>query len=130
MYLEKLANGVNPLTDKEVNENDVVNNVRISRCLYYAAGILKQITATGGFEIQKTDFTLSPQQLAHFEYSQTPLTVSEITKRLNNLVNCCIYCIGFRVVLDFFFCCRVIHPIQPFMHFLFVSPELCPSGNF
>ena len=27
MYLEKLANGVNPLTDTEVNETDVVNNV-------------------------------------------------------------------------------------------------------
>ena len=25
MYLEKLANGVNPLTDTEVNETDVVN---------------------------------------------------------------------------------------------------------
>ena len=40
MYLEKLANGVNPLTNEEVAENDVVNNVRISRCLYYVSGIL------------------------------------------------------------------------------------------
>ena len=30
---------------------------------------------------------LSPQQLANFQYSQDPLTVSEITKRLNQLVN-------------------------------------------
>lgn len=44
MYLEKLANGVNPLTNEEVAENDVVNNVRISRCLFYTSGILKQIT--------------------------------------------------------------------------------------
>ena len=80
MYLEKLANGVNPLTNEEVAENDVVNNVRIS-------GILGQITSNGGFEIKKSEFTLSPQQLANFEYSQTPLTVSEITKRLNHLVN-------------------------------------------
>ena len=28
MYLEKLANGIDPLTNKEVPENDVVNNVR------------------------------------------------------------------------------------------------------
>lgn len=87
MYLEKLANGVNPLTNEEVAENDVVNNVRISRCLFYVSGILGQITSTGGFEIKKSNFTLSPQQLANFEYSQTPLTVSEITKRLNHLVN-------------------------------------------
>ena len=87
MYLEKLANGVNPLTNEEVAENDVVNNVRISRCLFYVSGILGQITSTGSFEIKKSEFTLSPQQLANFEYSQTPLTVSEITKRLNQLVN-------------------------------------------
>ncbi len=82
MYLEKLANGVNPLTNEEVAENDVVNNVRISRCLFYVSGILGQITSTGSFEIKKSEFTLSPH-----EYSQTPLTVSEITKRLNQLVN-------------------------------------------
>ncbi|MBR1731819.1 MAG: hypothetical protein IJ725_05250, partial [Ruminococcus sp.] len=87
MYLEKLANGVNPLTDTEEIENDVINNVRISRCLYYVSGILKQITTTGSFEIQKNEFTLSSHQLESFEYSQAPLTVSEITKRFNNLVN-------------------------------------------
>ena len=86
-YLEKLANGVNPLTNEEVAENDVVNNVRISRCLFYVSGILGQITSTGGFEIKKSEFMLSPQQLANFQYSQDPLTVSEITKRLNQLVN-------------------------------------------
>ena len=48
MYLEKLANGVNPLTDTEVNETDVVNNVRISRCLFYVSGILKQIVDNKG----------------------------------------------------------------------------------
>lgn len=87
MYLEKLANGVNPLTDTEVNENDVVNNVRISRCLFYVSGILKQITGTGIYEIRKTEFTLTPKQLADFHYSEEPITISEITKRLNHLVN-------------------------------------------
>lgn len=28
-YIDKLANGVNPLTDEPVSENDIVNNVRI-----------------------------------------------------------------------------------------------------
>ncbi len=87
MYLEKLANGIDPLTNKEVAENDVVNNVRISRCLHYVTGILKQITTTGSFEIQKSEFTLSARQLERFAYSQIPLTVSEITKRLNELAD-------------------------------------------
>ena len=33
MYLEKLANGINPLTNENVAEDDIVNNVRISRCM-------------------------------------------------------------------------------------------------
>lgn len=67
--------------------SDVVNNVRISRCLHYVNDILKHITSTGGFEIQKTEFALSPKQLAAFRYSEEPLTVSEMTKRLNDLPN-------------------------------------------
>lgn len=36
-YLDKLAKGIDPLTDQEVPEDDVINNVRISRCLFYKA---------------------------------------------------------------------------------------------
>ncbi len=30
MYVDKLANGINPLTDQPVDEGDVINHVRIS----------------------------------------------------------------------------------------------------
>lgn len=91
IYLEKLANGINPLTDEEVAEDDVVNNVRISRCLFYVSGILKQIVDNKGrLKVEMPDrapFSLTPEQLSHFEYSDNPLSVTEITKRLNALVN-------------------------------------------
>ena len=91
MYLEKLANGVNPLTDTEVNETDVVNNVRISRCLFYVSGILKQIVDNKGkFKVEmpdRADYTVTPEQLKQFAFSEQPISVSELTKRLNDLVN-------------------------------------------
>ena len=44
MYLEKLANGVNPLTDEEVAENDVVNykvlGIKIIRNSFIRASLL------------------------------------------------------------------------------------------
>ena len=43
MYVDKLANGVNPLTDEPVLESDVVNNVRISRCLFYVSSVLSKV---------------------------------------------------------------------------------------
>lgn len=91
MYLEKLANGINPLTNENVAENDIINNVRISRCMFYVSGILKQILDNKGrFKVEmpeRVPFTLTKEQLANFEFSNTPVSVSEITKRLNNLIN-------------------------------------------
>lgn len=91
MYLEKLANGVNPLTDTEVAENDVINNVRISRCLFFASGVLKQIVNNKGkFKIEMPEraaFNITPEQLSKFEYSENVLSITEITKRLNALIN-------------------------------------------
>ena len=91
MYLEKLANGIDPLTNKEVPENDVVNNVRISRCLFYSSGILKQIIDNKGkFKLElpdRAEFTITPEQLSRFDYSDYPISISEITKRINDLVN-------------------------------------------
>ena len=91
MYLEKLANGVNPLTGEEVGENDVVNNVRISRCLFYTSGILKQIVENKGkFKVEMPDrkpFAITPEQIARFEYAEYGLSITEFTKRINALID-------------------------------------------
>lgn len=91
MYLEKLANGVNPLNGEEVGENDVINNVRISRCLFYSSGILKQIVDNKGkFKVEMPErkpFAITPEQLAHFEYAEFGVSISEFTKRINALID-------------------------------------------
>lgn len=33
-YVEKLANGINPLTGKAVPDSDTINDIKISRCLF------------------------------------------------------------------------------------------------
>ena len=39
-WVRKLANGINPLNGNAVEDNDIVNNVHISRCLFYVAEVL------------------------------------------------------------------------------------------
>ena len=39
-FIDKLANGINPLDDKPIPEGDIANNVRLSRCFFYVADIL------------------------------------------------------------------------------------------
>lgn len=91
MYVEKLANGINPLTDMEVAENDVVNNVRISRCLFYVADVLGQVLDNGGVHkkssSKKEPLKLTTEQLVNFEYFPTPVPVSVFVEKVNSLVD-------------------------------------------
>ncbi len=90
-YVEKLANGINPLDDTTIPENDIVNNVRISRCLFYVSGILEKVISNGGNvaakKASKKDFYISFDDVQKFEVSPTAITISEIAKRINELVN-------------------------------------------
>ena len=66
MYMEKLANGVNPIDDSVIPDEDVVNNVRLSRCFFYVANVLQQVIDNGGVTRQKKQkkehFFLTPEQ--------------------------------------------------------------------
>ena len=89
MYMEKLANGINPIDDSAIPDQDMVNNVRLSRCFFYVADVLRQVIESGGIKQQKSPkkmpFSLPVEERARFEYSQTPIPVSEISKRINVL---------------------------------------------
>ena len=96
-FIDKLANGINPLDGTEVSENDIVKNVRISRCLVYVSDVLRQIIENGGTmttpgavtttvasEPPKS-FVLTEELKSSLRISELPVYVSEITQYINNL---------------------------------------------
>jgi len=42
LYIEQLANGIDPISGLEMPEDSVLNQVRLSRCFFYAADVLGQ----------------------------------------------------------------------------------------
>lgn len=92
-YLDKLARGIDPLTGREVPEGDIINNVRISRCLFYVSDVLRQVIENGGICVKparksgKTPFLLSFEERAQYPFSDWPVTVSVIAQRLNEMVD-------------------------------------------
>jgi len=93
-YIDKMANGMNPLTNEIVPEDDILNNIKISRCLFYVSGVLQgllngeqQRTAMPHKMPRKSDFSISEDELSRYEFSQEPLTISELTHRINCLVD-------------------------------------------
>lgn len=86
-YIDDLAKGVNPFTKEEVNENDIINNVKISRCLFYVSEILDEVISNGGvnksFKPKQIDFNIDSIDIDSIEISDTPVTVSIIAQRVN-----------------------------------------------
>ena len=54
-FMEKLANGINPLDDTPIPEGDIANNVRLSRCFFFVSDVLKKVCDNGGIgRVEKT----------------------------------------------------------------------------
>lgn len=92
-YLDKLANGIDPITDRAVPDGDVINNVRISRCLFYVSDVLRQVIESGGIKVkairksEKAPFSLSAEERSRYVFGDRPCSVSVIAQRLNELVD-------------------------------------------
>lgn len=92
-FIDKLANGINPLDDKPIPEGDIANNVRLSRCFFYVSDVLRQVIENEGVGAnrdrrpRKQEFNLNAAQRARLLVSSYPITVSEIANNLNKFVN-------------------------------------------
>ena len=98
-FIDKLASGVNPLDDSQIPDGDLCNQVRISRCFFYVSDILRQVVENGGIapapapasakahRPSRAPFALTPEQAAAFPFSDRPIGITELTKRLNSLID-------------------------------------------
>ena len=90
-FIDKLANGINPLDDTPVPDGDLVNNVRLSRCFFYVSSLLQREldrerrNASGERKPGKLPFSITSEQLSEFEYSSYPISVSAMGKKINSL---------------------------------------------
>jgi hypothetical protein len=91
-FIDKLANGINPLDDSPIPDDDIANNVRLSRCFFYVSSILQKEIDRERRKVQKEKkaeirpFSITPEQLQKFEYSTYPISVSAMGKKINWLV--------------------------------------------
>lgn len=92
MYLEKLAQGIDPISGEEMEQDAVLNNVRLARCFFYVSGILDQVIANGGKvgtgpKSNLPDFQINREQLARVPISFDPLRITQFVTVINDVVN-------------------------------------------
>ena len=79
-FIDKLANGVNPIDGTAIKEDDIVNNIRISRCLFYVSEVLQRVIDEDA--TKKVIVEESVTKVEDFVVSPTPLTAAELARRI------------------------------------------------
>lgn len=84
---ELLINGINPITEEPITIDECIVDSRISDCMLYVTEILQQLSEDEwirkpGF---KKLFSVTDEQLQSFQYSETPISLSDIARRLSSL---------------------------------------------
>jgi hypothetical protein len=90
MYLDKLAQGIDPITNQEVPEDSVLNNVRLARCFFYVSDVLGKVIDNGGMIGGKPKlqaFSVSADQLAQVRISQEPVRVTQLVDMISEAVD-------------------------------------------
>lgn len=79
MYMDQLAQGIDPISMQEMPHDSVLNNVRLARCFFYVSGVLDQVIRNGGqvSNSRKGEFTITPEQLSRVQLSPTPVRITE-----------------------------------------------------
>lgn len=89
MYMDKLAQGIDPISNQEVPDDSVLNNVRLARCFFYVSDVLGKMIANGGVIGGKPKlqaFTISPDQLAQVPVSQEPVRITQLVDMIGAAV--------------------------------------------
>jgi len=84
LYIEQLANGVDPISGHELPEDSALNQVRLSRCFFYVADVLKQALIR---EKRASKAPLLPFALPEELRGQIPIEQSVMIKRFTESVN-------------------------------------------
>lgn len=90
MYMEKLAQGIDPISGQDMPEDSVLNNVRLARCFFYVSDVLGQVIANGGVIGGKPKlqaFSITLEQLSKVQISQEPVRVTQLVEMISAAVD-------------------------------------------
>ena len=86
-WVRQLANGINPLNGTTLKDDDVVNNVHISRCLFYVADLLEKYPerTKKPSSLRNIPFSASAMQIEKYNYVDA-ISISPFAKEVEKLI--------------------------------------------
>ena len=86
-WINKLANGMNPIDGRVLPDSDIVNNVHISRCLFYISSLLEGMgkIKPSRHKQYELDFQLT-QEIASKVYIAERTRISMFVREINKVI--------------------------------------------
>lgn len=90
MYMDKLSQGFDPISDRTLPNDTALNNQRLQKCFAYVAGVLEKAIDRGG-DLRGYDdrepFYATAEQLAKVQLFAEPATISQLVDRINEAIS-------------------------------------------
>lgn len=89
-YCEKLANGIDPISDKAMPQDSILNQVQLARLFFflkeYIGEELTPSKKSKNTSSTKLPFSVSREDLSQFRFSTQPVSITEFSKRVNECI--------------------------------------------
>ena len=86
-YLQKLSEGIDPITDTALPADTALNNVRLSRCFTYVAEVLQKVIDSGGKGLGwQRPFFVTAEEIKRVRLSDQPIPISAFVQAVNDAV--------------------------------------------
>ncbi|MCL2663009.1 MAG: hypothetical protein FWE83_06720 [Oscillospiraceae bacterium] len=92
--MDKLSNGIDPISDEVLPKDTVLNNVELLRHFFYVSDILRQVIENGGSVAKRAQsrsylppFKLPIEQHSQIEITTTPVMIKHFTDRINSQID-------------------------------------------
>ena len=89
-YMDQLAQGIDPISGKEMPEDSTLNQIRLARCFFYVSDILGKVIANGGSVGERgklLPFTVDQELLSRVRVSQEPVRITQLVDLIAAAVN-------------------------------------------
>lgn len=94
VFIDKLAEGIDPISGEALPEDTILNNVRLSRCFYFVSDILRQVIVNDGVANRQSrrkvvlpPFALPDEMCSQIEITSAPTMIKHFTDRINSLID-------------------------------------------
>lgn len=85
--IDKLSEGVDPYTGEVLEDNHIMNNPKVVRCLKYVEEVLKETLRIPAKKVNNKDlipFSITEEEIGNIQYSEEPISITHVCKMIND----------------------------------------------